>query len=458
MRELKESGFAEQVSSEERLPKVVCILTKYHFEQLGDLHGFSHVDFGEQFESQDFNYLTRSEIDFLVKEGERAAAKPSLSYTSHLREERRNEVAQEKVLSVLGHKRTSAFNATGLGPKEATKRLCAAFQNGLDRKSWLSTARQAAIVGRAPKSLKSIRTGLRAWMKFAHEVLGRRGRELPPTTDELLQWSGIFQHQDTFKNYCAHVKMACELEGLSTEAFANPLVRGARVAVKKRKQFTPGPKMAIRLPLLAKLVQDAIKSQRNKEAVLYLVSYAFLLRVPSEALPMIKDCSGASHGQQSVISCKKDHVELRLMTRKNKIDGSIMQRSCWCSRCKVTCPVHRLGAALAKVPDGTHLFKGVTEKAVLSVLRSRLHKLGVQDAPSYNTKAFRRGHGRQMADEGASLCTILAAGEWSSKAFMVYQDYTSLERDAVLEAHMNESDDNSSGESSKESSSDDDSD
>jgi len=213
--------------------------------------------------------------------------------------------------------------------------------------------------------------------------------------------------------------------------------------------------MAIKRPLLAQMVQDALSRKCIREAVLYLVSYIFCLRVPSEALPMIRVGSGENHGQQSEICCKDGRVQLKLLERKNKPEGSLIQRDCWCSKCKVTCPVHGLWPLVEPLKNGTQLFKGVSGQDAICAIRQCLKRLGVKGSSKYTTKAFRRGHARQLADEGASLCTILAAGEWGSKAFMVYQDHCSIERNAVLEAHLAESDDSQGEEGSSESSSDD---
>ena len=57
--------------------------------------------------------------------------------------------------------------------------------------------------------------------------------------------------------------------------------------------------------------------------MLYLAAYSFLLRVPSEALPMERVASGVSvsivpgQGGKSVISCDSEEVVLRLLARKN---------------------------------------------------------------------------------------------------------------------------------------------
>ena len=41
---------------------------------------------------------------------------------------------------------------------------------------------------------------------------------------------------------------------------------------------------------------------------------------------------------------------------------------------------------------------------------------------------------------GANLHEILSAGQWSSPAFLKYLDIDKLETDAVVEAHLEESD------------------
>ena len=42
--------------------------------------------------------------------------------------------------------------------------------------------------------------------------------------------------------------------------------------------------------------------------------------------------------------------------------------------------------------------------------------------------------------EGSSLWEILAAGEWSSPAFLKYMDLNQLETDLVLKSHLDDSD------------------
>ena len=54
---------------------------------------------------------------------------------------------------------------------------------------------------------------------------------------------------------------------------------------------------------------------------------------------------------------------------------------------------------------------------------------------------FRRGHARDLQLAGRNLKQILEAGEWRSPAFLKYLDVEGLERDAAVEAHLEESTD-----------------
>ena len=59
---------------------------------------------------------------------------------------------------------------------------------------------------------------------------------------------------------------------------------------------------------------------------------------------------------------------------------------------------------------------------------------GVSLVPSCRVLRFPNGL------PGAPLWQILAAGEWKSPAFLLYLDMHALERDAVVQAHLDESD------------------
>ena len=62
-------------------------------------------------------------------------------------------------------------------------------------------------------------------------------------------------------------------------------------------------------------------------AFLYLFTYVFLLRLPSEALPAI--AGGPGIEGHSVLECRGDKITVKLRSRKNRPQGSCLERGCW---------------------------------------------------------------------------------------------------------------------------------
>ena len=65
----------------------------------------------------------------------------------------------------------------------------------------------------------------------------------------------------------------------------------------------------------------------RRHALLYLLTYAFLLRLPSEALPAVAGGEGVEG--QAVLACQEEKLTLPLKRRKNKPQGSCLTRGCW---------------------------------------------------------------------------------------------------------------------------------
>ena len=169
---------------------------------------------------------------------------------------------------------------------------------------------------------------------------------------------------------------------------------------------------------------------RNMEtlsfAMLWLTAYTWLLRLPSEALPL---CVGSPDMQdagrkQTLIWRDGDVVSLRLLRRKNRPQGSgTMQRMCTCVGNTHTCVVHTLwDKFLGRMPVGSQPWQGISASEALLRLRRVLGYLQVPDAESYRTQDLRRGHAEDMRQSGAPLAEILKAGQWKSAAFLNYLD------------------------------------
>lgn len=214
-----------------------------------------------------------------------------------------------------------------------------------------------------------------------------------------------------------------------------------KAAVLKR-QGPPRAKMAIRLTCLTELVESALSAGEVAEAILYLTSYAFLLRVPSEGLRLAAGDVGAERGESSgVMTAGDDATTLQLFKRKTKPHGSLLTRRCWCSSASAVCPVHVLGAWAQQLAAGSQPFAQWRPSRATEMLRRRLRDIGVESHESYTLHAFRRGHAQDLVASGSSAAEILRAGEWRSCAFLQYLDVDSLECQAVVEAHLAESSD-----------------
>ena len=79
------------------------------------------------------------------------------------------------------------------------------------------------------------------------------------------------------------------------------------------------------------MVKHAVKIPAHKHyALLFVTAYAFLLRVPSEALPMIVWMPHNVPEGQSVVYMDGNTINLKLRRRKNRPKGSLLTRHCTC--------------------------------------------------------------------------------------------------------------------------------
>ena len=322
------------------------------------------------------------------------------------------------------------------GPRAACTMLVDNLKRGLDRQDWVERARIAAIVGSCPKSHPSVISGLRFWAFFAIRVLNLRGDLLPPSLEGLLAWSRLFRSKGTFCNYVSYVKLGCEILNYPVGVFAHPSLKRAKEAILKRRLVEPRLQTWIGHELLVRLVRlGTSRSELHDLLMVFIAAYAFLLRVPSECLPMA--AHSAPKGMEvPVFMLRGREAVLRLPFRKNRLFPTEIVRSCWCSSCKLTCPVHAFGAFMQNLPAGARPFASFNPGQTLLALRELLCELDVEHAMLYRMHDFRRGHAEDLRRlPGTTLGEILEAGDWSSGAFKDYLDRKSLERDRVAAAH-----------------------
>ena len=160
--------------------------------------------------------------------------------------------------------------------------------------------------------------------------------------------------------------------------------------------------IAVRRDLLERLLLLAPgKYDGMRLSMLFLVAYIFLLRVPSEALPL------TAHEGSSCLFLEGGQVVLLLKRRKNKPSGSRLTRACWCCRSPSTCPVHVLWPFVASLTSGQGLFSGITPQHALTSLRQWLLELRAPRALEFRTHDFGRGHAKDLQPPAWYTCQMI---------------------------------------------------
>jgi hypothetical protein len=288
----------------------------------------------------------------------------------------------------------SVVHLQGLAPKAALKMLADHLKDDCNKRKWTEGARAAAVLGSCPRTMMSVKSGVRNYMGYCEVALGSREAGFPPTIDVLLGWSHTHRCVGTFSNYLGHVASACLAIGIDCPSTSHPALCRAKQAIMKRMVFESAEQQFVRHSLLRNMIRAIDKDGIETEsfAMLCLFSYVFLLRVPSEALPVVRGSVDCDECAQSVLWLDGDELCLKLRRRKNKLKGSLLRRRCHCEVCGTTCPIHRLWKFFEPLPVGHQPFAGISANKALSRLRCVLKKLGMKDAEKFNTKSFRRGH------------------------------------------------------------------
>ena len=286
---------------------------------------------------------------------------------------------------ILNGSRTSVLDVAGKGPKRALVAVVGVTETESKRRLWIEQARVQAIAGACPRSHVSACSGLNCWTAFARKVMRMpRDYELPPSVEGLLAWSALFRHHRTFANYVNYVKLACELAEVSTVVFNDPVVKKAKAAVRKRCNFTARVQLFLDQTVLQRLMLLAQERPGLMTHVrMFQCTYIFLLRLPSECLPITVGSGSAPLGKAHSLTVYEDSIELFLPHRKNRESESRLTRKCWCASCKLTCPVHSLGAWVKQQVNGCRPFEGTSPGQALSVLRALLRELKIPLAEKY---------------------------------------------------------------------------
>eukprot|EP00973_Karenia_brevis_P041264 5710476-Karenia_brevis.AAC.1 len=104
----------------------------------------------------------------------------------------------------------------------------------------------------------------------------------------------MFRSSGTWRNYLGYVKTACLIVGADTSVwsvmahvFRDPSLARARASIDKAGLFVKREPKWIQRSVVEKLMELGERQQElQRYSMLFLTAYAFMLRLPSEALPL----------------------------------------------------------------------------------------------------------------------------------------------------------------------------
>ncbi len=156
----------------------------------------------------------------------------------------------------------------------------------------------------------------------------------------------------TFSNYLTYLRSACLALDIEAPPINDPVFRRAKAAIVKRLVFSPRcvceckllartravvawrvcrPRMFIQRETVLNMVLAVGRGWEELTfAMLWATAYIFLLRVPSEGLPLRRGGDGYTpvNNEQSLLFLEGDNALcLRLGTRKNQLRGGTLRYS-----------------------------------------------------------------------------------------------------------------------------------
>lgn len=324
-------------------------------------------------------------------------------------------------------------NAIKRGPRAMVSEVAKHIHSEQDVQRLRKSARVRTILNGCKHSRSTKLSGLACWQDFARRALRYNANDdLPKTHLDLVAWSETFRSAGTWSNYLGAVKTACLMLGHTTEPFRHELVQRA-TKVLKRMQVKRAPSPPVMTDLLVKLVEMAASENDHASAALYVVSYWFSLRVPSEALPLSIGFVGPPCLPNDKAFHFKDGLAcMEFGRRKHKDDPTSMARECVCEHgLRAICPVHVTRKFFEGQAEGSIPFRRHTPKYVNASLRRRVMMLGEANHTLFTSKCFRRGHAQEIQKRGGTVYDILKSGTWTSRTYRDYLDMNAVHNEAA---------------------------
>ena len=156
----------------------------------------------------------------------------------------------------------------------------------------------------------------------------------PPTELSVLRWSSFCLPGRAFRIYLAHVEKARQLNDCDVTPWYTDRVSGAAIGPPKARDCSFAARPAAPRDQLRQV--DRTFSLQDECAFLAVIGWICLLRIKSEAIPMIRRIPAGNmseYGQassHSVLGRVGSCLAIKLRRRKHMAFGSILKRSCCC--------------------------------------------------------------------------------------------------------------------------------
>ena len=155
------------------------------------------------------------------------------------------------------------------------------------------------------------------------------------------------------------------------------------------------------------------------------LSYLFALRVPSEAMRLVR---AFADGRMAEFAPQEDKAlagarsfkgtevsAIKFPVRKNIRNGCILMMPCLCEEEMVTanalCPAHMAWPSIRdRVAAGDPLFPSMAANSFNRHLKGTMTATGVPQGGLYSSHAFRRGATQEVWGAGSTLSTVLKTG------------------------------------------------
>ena len=310
------------------------------------------------------------------------------------------------LMAALGQKAPPSIKSKdGAPPRQVLKHLASAKAEGLDIASLADGVVERRFMCKiAATSTATYASHLRmigwACELFGHEPLGC-------TVAQIRRVAAVCSCASTQRGWLSAWAMAHQLAGQDWAGDADIILRGLRLGTLKC-QVPRLPRNRIDRKMIRPLLQKAIVKGKIWWAVILILTYSFLLRMPSELFAQYKRELVSVHGGRFVFGP---------IRRKQRIDWCEAVAFCVCAQDQSLC-LHEWLPVLDELENKSReqpALGGYSPSSWTSDLRDLLSAIGVPEPADWYGHDVRRG-GAADAFAASGVHTMLSRGGWRSVA------------------------------------------